>query len=342
MRANVGSAVGRNRRRVSPRALRRCHSIGVSGRRAKFHRHHTRLRRGIAERRVVGEIFDAMQISFDAELPVVAEAAFDADRCLRERRRRRLIATDTDAGQRDHVRFEARQIVGRRLRLSFRRREHHLDRAQHVRRNRRADFPHLVVLRFARATLVFEREVYAMTRLRRNDRRDRRNESLLHGDDLVDTGTKRRQRVRAIERTVGLNRVEVFEVESDDERVRDGTRRIRDVSKDLQNRRQRSVSLRRGCRGEYGCERERTKTAHAPLLSALRVYEGGVGEVKHSKVETARTEPSFPPSHQSRKDVASATRAAQGWRRSLALCGARVTRLAHLTRWTRNKFVLAR
>ena len=69
---------------IAPPRFRRCHAIGVGARRAQLHLHRARLGQRVTERASVGRVIDAVDISFETELPVVADAALHAESGLRE------------------------------------------------------------------------------------------------------------------------------------------------------------------------------------------------------------------------------------------------------------------
>jgi hypothetical protein len=240
VRADVGLTVALRHVGVRPGAHGGGELVRLIGGRAELHRHHARLGQRVTKAYVVGRVFEALHVAAQADLPRVAEARLHAEGGMRVGGIRGLVG---DAGERDHLALEARDLVGHELgRL-----QHRLEVAEHVGRQRAAKLPDFLVGAALRLLLFVEAERDAMIRARRDDRGDGGHKALLHRDDLIDAAAQRREAERAVARAVGLDGLEILEVEGDDEGVRDRAGRVGHRTEDLQRRRQGRIrSCRRG------------------------------------------------------------------------------------------------
>src|SRR5262249_44196487 len=138
VRSDVSFLIGRRAVAITPPALRRADAIRVRCRWTNLHLHAARLGEW---RAAVIRIIDAMDVAFEAELPVVADAALDADRGPCETRgARRLVG---HAGHRHHLALQAwNAIVTPGCGDRDRRRRHRvIEFAKDVGRQRAAQLP---------------------------------------------------------------------------------------------------------------------------------------------------------------------------------------------------------
>ena len=183
--------IGRRAVAITPPALRGADAVGVRRRWTDLHLHAARLGERSA---AVARIVDAMNVAFEAQLPVVADAALNADCSASEAGcARRLIG---HAGHRDHLALQARNAIVTRRAGSDRnrwRRHRIIELAKDVRRQRSTQLPDFLVRILFRVLSVVEAKREFVVGLCRNDHRHRRRETGLDGDDAIDGRRQERQ-----------------------------------------------------------------------------------------------------------------------------------------------------